>query len=82
MNPVEIEKMIKISKQTIQKAKDELSEAKAQKKMLLSTLVKDFGLNNIMEAEDAVNKLTKEIDSLSSSLESKYEELKTKYNFI
>lgn len=82
MNNTEIEKTIKLAKNNIQKAKDELSEAKGQKKALLSTLNKDFGLNNLMEAEEAVSKLNKEINVLSERLEEKYNELKEKYNFI
>ena len=75
---IDIEKTIKVLKIKIQKAKDELSDAKAQKKLLLSTLKKDFNLENILEAETEVTKLEKETNKLLIQMEEKYNELKGK----
>lgn len=75
---IDIEKTIKVLKIKIQKAKDELSDAKAQKKLLLSTLKKDFNLENILEAESEVTKLEKETNKLLIQMEEKYNELKGK----
>jgi len=82
MNNAEIEKTIKQVKVSIEKSRNELAEARGQKKILLSTLKKDFGIENLLEAEDMVQKLIKEIESLTIKLENKYTELKEKYNFI
>ena len=82
MNNAEIEKTIKQVKVSIEKSRNELAEARGQKKILLSTLKKDFDIENLLDAEDMVQKLTREIESLSFKLENKYTELKEKYNFI
>lgn len=78
----EIEKTLKALKLKIQKAKDDLAEAKVQKRVLLNTLKKDFNIENLIEAEEQIKKLTKELDTLSVNIEKDYEELKTKFNFI
>lgn len=81
-NSKEIEKTLKTIKNNIEKAKEELSESKGQKKALLARLKKDYGLNNLMEAGEAVEKLKKEIEILGGDVDSKYIKLKEKYNFI
>ncbi len=78
----EIEKTLKALKLKIQKAKDDLAEAKVQKRVLLNTLKKDFNIENLIEAEEQIKKLKKELDTLSVNIEKDYEELKTKFNFI
>ncbi len=82
LNHQEIEKTLKALKIKIQKAKDDLSEAKAQKRVLLSTLKKDFNIENLIDADTEIKKLTKELDSLNSNIETSYLELKTKFNFV
>ena len=78
----DVEKTLKACKLKIEKAKEDLAEAKAQKKVLLSTLKKDFSLDNFVEAEQTIKKLTKELELLSSSIETKYNELKDKFGLI
>lgn len=75
----DVEKTLKACKLKIEKAKEDLAEAKAQKKVLLSTLKKDFNLDNFIDAEQTIKKLTKELELLSSSIETKYNELKEKF---
>lgn len=82
INHQEIEKTLKALKLKINKAKDDLAEAKAQKRILLNTLKKDFGIENLIDADTEIKKLTKELDTLSVNIEKDYEELKTKFNFI
>ena len=78
----EVERTLKAIKQKIEKSKEDLMEAKGQKKALLSSLKKDYNLDNFIDAEQMVKKLTKELDVLSSDIESKYTELKEKFNLI
>ena len=78
----EVERTLKAIKQKIEKSKEDLMEAKGQKKALLSSLKKDYNLDNFIDAEQTVKKLTKELDVLSSDIESKYTELKEKFNLI
>lgn len=75
----EVEKVLKACKIKIEKAKEDLLEARTQKKVLLSTLKKDFNLDNFIDAEQTIKKLTKELELLSSSIETKYNELKEKF---
>ena len=82
INHQEIEKILKALKLKIQKAKDDLAEARAQKRILLNTLKKDFGIENLIEAQQEIDKLTKELDILNINMEKDYEELKTHFNFI
>ena len=77
----EVERTLKAIKQKIEKAKEDLAEAKGQKKALLSSLKKDYNLDNFIDAEQTVKKLTKELDVLSSDIESKYTELKERFGF-
>lgn len=77
----DVEKTLKAVKQKIEKAKEDLAEAKAQKKVLLTSLKKDFNLENFIDAETMVKKLSKELDSLSSDIEEKYTTLKEKFGF-
>lgn len=77
----EVERTLKAIKQKIEKAKEDLAEAKGQKKALLSSLKKDYNLDNFIDAEQMVKKLTKELDVLSSDIESKYTELKERFGF-
>lgn len=77
----DVEKTLKAVKQKIEKAKEDLAEAKAQKKVLLISLKKDFNLENFADAEIMVKKLTKELDGLSSDIETKYQDLKEKFGF-
>lgn len=78
----EIEKTLKALKLKIQKAKDDLGEAKAQKRVLLNTLKKDFGIENLIDADTEIKKLTKELDILNTNMENDYKILKEKFNFI
>lgn len=78
----EIEKTLKALKLKIQKAKDDLSEAKAQKRVLLNTLKKDFNIDNLIEADTEIKKLTKELEILSVNIAKDYTELKSHFNFI
>ena len=66
----------------IQKAKDDLAEAKAQKRVLLNALKKDFNIENLIEADEESKKLTKELDVLNINIEKDYNQLKEKFNFI
>ena len=75
----DIEKTLKACKLKIEKSREDLAEARAQKKVLLSTLKKDFSLDNFIDAEQTIKKLTKELELLSSSIETKYNELKDKF---
>ena len=77
----EVEKILKAIKLKIEKAKEDLAESKGQKKALLSTLKKDYNLDNFIEAEQTVQKLTKEVETLGIAIESKYKELKEKFGF-
>ena len=77
----EVERTLKAIKQKIEKSKEDLMEAKGQKKALLSSLKKDYNLDNFIDAEQTVKKLTKELDVLSSDIESKYTELKERFGF-
>ena len=77
----EVERTLKAIKQKIEKAKEDLAEAKGQKKALLSSLKKDYNLDNFIDAEQMVKKLTKELDILSSDIENKYTELKERFGF-
>jgi len=78
----EVEKTLKAIKLKIEKAREDLAESKGQKKALLSTLKKDYNLDNFIEAEQTVQKLTKEVETLGIAIESKYTELKEKFGFI
>ncbi len=78
----EIEQVLKACKARIEKAKGDLAEAKAQKKVLLNSLKKDFNLESFAEAEMSVKKLNKEVERLSSEIEVKYEELKEKFQLV
>ena len=82
INHQEIEKTLKALKLKIQKAKEDLAEAKAQKRILLNTLKKDFGIENLIEADTEIKKLVKELDFLNINIEKDYNELKTKFNFV
>lgn len=77
----DVEKTLKAVKQKIEKAKEDLAEAKAQKKVLLTSLKKDFNLMDFAEAEITVKKLSKDLENLSSDIEAKYMELKEKFGF-
>jgi len=77
----EVEKTLKAVKLKIEKAKEDLAESKGQKKALLSTLKKDYNLDNFIEAQMTIEKLTKEVILLSSNIEKKYEELKNSFGF-
>ena len=77
----EVERTLKAIKQKIEKAKEDLAEAKGQKKALLSSLKKDYNLDNFIDAGQMVKKLTKELDVLSSDIENKYTELKERFGF-
>ena len=65
----------------IEKTKEDLSESKGQKKALLSTLKKDYNLENFISADETVKKLTKEVEFLGNEIEKKYTELKEKFGF-
>ncbi len=80
LNSAEIEKTLKALKLKIDKTKELLADAKAQKKILLSTLKKDFGVENIMEAEQLIESLNKDIDKLEVEIETNYTNLKEKAN--
>ena len=80
LNSAEIEKTLKTLKLKIEKTKDLLADAKAQKKILLSTLKRDFEAENIMEAENLILKLNKDIEKLEIEIETKYTTLKAKAN--
>ena len=77
----EVEKTLKAVKLKIEKAKEDLAESKGQKKALLSTLKKDYNLDNFIEAQQTVEKLTKEVEFLGNEIEKKYTELKEKFGF-
>lgn len=82
INNKEIEQTLKAIKTKIERSREDLAEAKGQKKALLSSLKKDFGLDNFIDAEQMVKKLTKELTILSSDIEEKYEKLKTDFGLI
>ena len=82
INHQDIEKTLKALKLKIQKAKDDLAEAKAQKRVLLNALKKDFNIENLIEADEESKKLTKELDVLNINIEKDYNQLKEKFNFI
>ena len=77
----EVEKVLKTVKQKIERAKEDLMEARSQKKLLLTSLKKDFNIENFIDADVMVKKLSKELETLSSDIETKYEELKNKFGF-
>ena len=77
----EVEKILKAIKLKIEKAKEDLAESKGQKKALLSTLKKDYNLDNFIEAEQTIGKLTKEVEFLGNEIEKKYMELREKFGF-
>ena len=77
----EVERTLKAIKQKIEKSKEDLMEARSQKKILLTSLKKDYNLDNFIDAEQMVKKLTKELDVLSSDIENKYTELKERFGF-
>ena len=78
----EVEKTLKAVKLKIEKAREDLAEGKGQKKALLSTLKKDYNLDNFIEAEMEISKLTKEVALLSSNIEERYKKLKESFGFI
>jgi len=77
----EVERTLKAVKLKIEKAREDLSESKGQKKALLSTLKKDYNLDNFIEAEQTIGKLTKEVEFLGNEIEKKYMELREKFGF-
>ena len=77
----EVEKTLKAVKLKIEKAREDLAESKGQKKALLSTLKKDYNLENFIEAQQTVEKLTKEVEFLGNEIEKKYTELREKFGF-
>jgi len=77
----EVERTLKAVKLKIEKAREDLSESKGQKKALLSTLKKDYNLDNFIEAEQTIGKLTKEVEFLGNEIEKKYTELREKFGF-
>ncbi len=82
MDNKEVEKTLKALKLKIQKAKEDLMEAKAKKRVLLNSLKNDFKIENLIEAEENIKKLTKELDILSINIEKNYTELREKFGFI
>ena len=78
----EVEKTLKAVKLKIEKAREDLAESKGQKKALLSTLKKDYNLENFIEAGETVKKLTKEVETLGNEIEKKYKNLKESFGFI
>ena len=78
----EVEKTLKAVKLKIEKAREDLAESKGQKKALLSTLKKDYNLENFIEAGETVKKLTKEVEILGNEIEKKYKNLKESFGFI
>ena len=77
----EVEKTLKAIKLRIDKSKEDLAESKGQKKALLSTLKKDYNLDNFIEADETVKKLTKEVEFLGNEIEKKYTQLKENFGF-
>ncbi len=77
-----LEKTLKSLKLKIQSAKEELAEAKAQKRVLLNTLKKDFNIENLIEADTEIKRLTKDLDILDEDIQKNYMELKEKFGFI
>ncbi len=77
---IQIEKTLKNLKIKIEKAKEDLAEAKGQKKALLNTLKKEFNTDNILEAQEQVKKLAKNLDLLENDIDKNYKELKEKFN--
>lgn len=75
----EIEQVLKSCKARIEKAKEDLAEAKAQKKILLNSLKKDFNLESFVEAEISIKKLNKELIKSELEIEVKYNELKERF---
>ena len=82
INHQDIEKTLKALKLKIQKAKDDLAEAKAQKRVLLNTLKKDFGIENLIDADAEIKKLTKELSLLNVNIEEDYTKLKEKFDEV
>lgn len=82
INHKDIEQTLKSLKLKITKAKDDLAEAKAQKRVLLNTLKKEFNIENLIEADTEIKKLTKELDILNTNIEKDYNELRNHFNFI
>jgi len=81
INSTEVEKTLKAVKLKIEKAKEDLAESKGQKKALLSTLKKDYNLENFIEAEETVKKLAKEVEFLGNEIGKKYTQLKENFGF-
>ena len=81
INSTEVEKTLKAVKLKIEKAKEDLAESKGQKKALLSTLKKDYNLENFIEAEETVKKLAKEVEFLANEIGKKYTQLKENFGF-
>lgn len=77
-----LEKTLKTLKLKIQGAKEELAEAKAQKRVLLNSLKKDFNIENLIDAESEIKKLTKDLNILDENIKKDYMELKEKFGFI
>jgi len=81
INSTEVEKTLKAVKLKIEKAKEDLAESKGQKKALLSTLKKDYNLENFIEAEETVKKFAKEVEFLGNEIGKKYTQLKENFGF-
>lgn len=77
-----IEQVLKAIKLKIEKSREDLAEAKGQKKALLNTLKKDFNIENFIDAEIMLKKLKKDVEILNNDIEEKYNELKTSFGFI
>ena len=77
----EVEKTLKAIKLRIDKSKEDLAESRGQKKALLSTLKKDYNLENFISADETVKKLTKEVEFLGNEIEKKYTQLKENFGF-
>lgn len=77
----DVEKTLKVVKQKIEQAKEDLLEARTQKKILLTSLKKDFNLDNFIDADLTVKNLTKDLEKLSTDIEEKYTTLKEKFGF-
>lgn len=68
-------------KQTIDKAKEDVSRLEGRKEQLYETLKNDHGCETIKEAEKKLDKMNKELDKKETSLQQGVSELEANYDW-
>jgi len=75
-----VEKELLDLKDRIGKAQKQISELQGKHQYLMEQLEKDWGCKTVEEAEERIESLNHEIDTLNANIESALDEIKEKYN--